>query len=93
MSISDELIDRISTETGRRLVDKARTGRRQALAAIAKVEVVLTTDGNTTWTEIFDRPPTLRQIAERAGIDTYVVSVRMRRMSLRERIALRIAAE
>ncbi|MFZ5709660.1 MAG: hypothetical protein ACOY4T_08260 [Pseudomonadota bacterium] len=67
MGISEELIERLSSETGRLLTDRARAGRRRALASIARVVVTLTRDGTTTWEEHFDRPPTLGRIVERPG--------------------------
>jgi hypothetical protein len=93
MGISEELIERLSSETGRLLTDRARAGRRRALASIARVVVTLTRDGTTTWEEHFDRPPTLGRIVERAGADVFVVAVAMRRRSLRERFLMRVAAE
>ncbi|MFN0113428.1 MAG: hypothetical protein ACKVPY_01995 [Paracoccaceae bacterium] len=93
MGVSEELIDRLSSETGRMLSERARAGRRRALAAISRVVVTLTRDGSDTWEEHFDRPPTLAKLLERAGPNAFVVSVAMRRRTLRERVMMRIAAE
>ena len=93
MSISDELISRLSSETGRRLLQAARAGRRRAVATISKCCVVITDDGYETREAIFAAPPTLAQLSERVGGDAFVVSVKMRRISRRERDRFQIAAE
>lgn len=93
MSIDDALIDRLSSEVGRRLLMKARIGRKMAIQRISRFAVTLTRDGHTTWEEVFDAPPTLEQIRARAGNGVFVVAVRLRKQSLRERIRVAIAAE
>jgi hypothetical protein len=93
MSIEEALIDRLSSEAGRRLAQRARAGRQRALERISRFEVTLTRDGVSTWAELFDRPPTLEDIRVRAGGEAFVVAVRLKRRSLRERIRLAIAAE
>lgn len=93
MSIEESLIDRLSTEAGRRLLLKARAGRKEAIQRISRFAVTLTRDGRTTWDEMFDAPPTLEQIRARAGKDVFVVAVRLQKQSLRDRIRLAIAAE
>lgn len=93
MTVNTDLIDRLSTEAGRRLSDTARAGRRRALARISRCCVTITRDGKTTQEVFFDETPTLGQIVARVGLDCYVVSVGMKRRSLRERIRLALAAE
>lgn len=93
MTVSEELIQRLSTEVGRRLTEKARAGRRRAVAQISRCCVTLTRDGQTTFEEFFDRTPTLGELAARAGQDAYIISLRMTRRPLRERMRLRLAAE
>lgn len=93
--VPDELIDRLSSETGRRLVEKARKGRRRAVSRISKFAVTVTHDGVATEELIFDRAPTLAEIAARVGDQAFVVSVRLKRKGLRERarLLLPLAAE
>lgn len=93
MTVNNDLIDRISTETGRRLSEKARAGRRRALARISRCCVTVTRDGQTTQEIFFEQTPTLGQIVARVGPECYVVSVAMKRRPLRERIRLAFAAE
>jgi hypothetical protein len=93
MTITDELINRLSTETGRRLSARAREGRRQAVAKISHCCVTVTRDGRSTREEIFDKTPTLGQLMARVGPDYYVVSISMRHQSLRQRARLLLAAE
>jgi hypothetical protein len=93
MSIDDALVDRLSTEAGRRLVKTARAGRRQAVERISRFAVTVTRDGVRSWEEIFEHPPTLEQIRARVGGQAFVVAVRIKRKSLRERFGLAIAAE
>ena len=93
MSISDELINRLSSETGRRLMERAREGRKAAVAKISHCCVTVTRDGRTLREEMFDKTPTLGQIVDRVGPECYVVSVEMRRQSLRQRARLLLAAE
>lgn len=91
--VPDELIDRLSTETGRRLAHEARRGRKRALSRISHFVVTVTQDGVTTRELTFEAAPTLRQIADRAGDEAFIVAIGMKRRSLRERIRLALAAE
>lgn len=93
MSIEEALIDRLSTEAGRRLLMKAKVGRKEALQRISRFAVTVTRDGQTTWEEMFDAPPTLEQLRARVGGEAFVVAVRLRKKSLRERVRMAIAAE
>jgi hypothetical protein len=93
MTVTDELIDRLSSEAGRRLTDKARAGRRRALAKISRCCVTVTSDGKTTQDMFFDQTPTLGQIVARVGPECYIVAIGMKRRPLRERIRLALAAE
>ena len=88
--VSDELVERLSTETGRRLCEKARKGRRRALRRISHFAVLVTYDGVTTEEITFETAPTLSQIAARTGQDAYIVSIGMKRRSLRERFGLNL---
>lgn len=92
MTVSNDLIERLSTETGRRMIDTARQGRRRALATISHICVTVTTDGQTTREELFDERPTLGQIVDRVGPKAYVVSITLKRKSLRDRIRLAFLA-
>lgn len=89
-NVSDELIDRLSTETGRRLSDQARKGRRRLLSRLSHFAVTITYDGVATEELTFTTAPTLGQIAARAGKNAFVVAVRLKRKSLRERIGFRL---
>ncbi len=93
MTVTDELIDRLSSETGRRLMERARTGRRRALSKISRCCVTITLDGQTTREVLFDRTPTIAQILDQVGPEAFIVSVGMKRRPLRERIRLALAAE
>jgi len=88
--VSDELIDRLSSETGRRLTDQARKGRRRLLSRISQFAVTVTYDGVGTEELTFATVPTLAQIAARAGDEAFVVAIGMKRKSLRERMRLRL---
>lgn len=92
MTVSNDLIERLSTETGRRMIDHARHGRIRALAHISRVCVTVTRDGRTTREELFDQTPTLGDIIDRVGPEAFIVSIKMKRKSLRERIRLALAA-
>lgn len=93
MTISDDLINRLSTETGRRLMSRARDGRRRAVAKISHCCVTVTRDGKNTQEEMFDKTPTLGELVARVGPDFYVVSIMMKQKSLRQRARLLLAAE
>jgi hypothetical protein len=99
MTISEDLIDRLVTETGSRLTDdlassetglrltwRARARRRRAIEKISECCVTVTEDGHTTWDETFPRPPTLGALVDRVGQGAFVVSVAMRRRTLRDRV-------
>lgn len=92
-NVPDELIERLSTETGQRLTAQARRGRRKALSQISHFVVTITHDGVATEELIFEAAPTLGQIAARAGDGAFIVAIAMKRKSLRERFRLRLAAE
>lgn len=91
--LPDELIERLSSETGRRLTAQARRGRRRAISYISHFVVTVTHDGVSTEELTFDAAPTVGQIAARAGAEAFIVAIAMKRKSLRERIRLRLAAE
>jgi len=93
MTVSTELIDRINMETSQRLAARARQGRLRALDVISHWCVVVTDDGDKTRDLIFEKSPTIGQIAEQADPDAYLVSIGKRKKSLRERVRLVIAAE
>lgn len=93
MKLTTDLIDRLSTETGRRLGDLARRRRKQALTRLSRHFVVITDDGITTRETMFEQPPTLGQLIDRVGPDVFVVAVRMQRKSLRARFRQALAAE
>lgn len=93
MKLTTDLIDRLSTETGRRLGDLARRRRKQALARLTRHFVVVTDDGITTRETMFEQPPTLGQLIDRVGADVFVVAVRLQRKSLRARVRQALAAE
>ncbi len=95
LHVSDELIDRLSSETGRRLTDRVRKSRRRSLSRISHFAVTVTYDGVTIEELTFDAAPTLAQIIARAGDQAFVVSIGMKRKSLRERamMLLPLAAE
>jgi len=76
--ITENLIKRLDQQAAQRLANKVREGRRRALASISRCCVVVTDDGHETRELIFDQPPTIGQLAERVGPDTWVVSVSMR---------------
>lgn len=91
--IAEDLVDRLSSEVGVRLIKTARRRRLRALSSLRECRVLVTRDGEGTWEEIFSRPPTLGEIASRVGSSAYVVSVRMKARTIRERLGFGIAAE
>ncbi|SPH17061.1 hypothetical protein DEA8626_00575 [Defluviimonas aquaemixtae] len=93
MTVSNELIERLSTETGRRLSERARNGRRRALSRHAHFCVTITVDGQNTHDVYFEDTPTLGDIFDRIGPGVYIVAVTMKRRPLRERLRLALAAE
>lgn len=93
MTVSNELIERLSTETGRRLNERARLGRRRALSRNARFCVTITVDGQSTHDVYFEDTPTLGEVFDRVGPEVYVVAVSMKRRPLRERLRLALAAE
>ncbi len=93
MTVTDKRIDRLSRETGRRLIEHARTGRRRAVASISRCCVTVTLDGQTTREVLFEHTPTIAQIFDRVGPGVFIVSIGMKHRPLRERIRLALAAE
>lgn len=93
--VSDELIDRLSSETGRRLTERVRKDRRKALSRISHFAVTVTYDGVKTEELRFDVAPTLADITARVGDEAFIVAIGMKRKSLRERarLLLPLAAE
>ena len=79
MTIAATLIDRLNSETGRRLVSLAQRKRQTAVAAISRFYVVITDDGRVTRETTFDRPPTLGELVDEVGPGACVVAVQMRR--------------
>lgn len=79
MTVSDRLIDDISSETGRQLAERARQRRHRALGAVAQYCVTFTEDGRNTREILFSHPPTMRQMTGVLGPEAFVVSVRMHR--------------
>lgn len=92
MAISEDLISRLDGEAGQHLLDKARTGRKRALEHITTYAVTLTIDGQSTWEEVFDRPPTLEQVAARVGTKVFVLGMRKRRRGLTSRFLAALVA-
>ncbi|MCX8507589.1 MAG: hypothetical protein ORN49_01705 [Rhodobacteraceae bacterium] len=93
MSIDERLIHRLTVETGERLLGRARDGRVKALQSIRAFVVTLTRDGARSREEIFDEPPTVGQIAARAGNEVFVVSVKLQNRARSARLVEVIAAE
>ncbi len=93
MTITTTLIDRLSSETGRRLSALAGRGRRHALASISRFYVVVTDDGVETRETIFEQPPTLGQLTDEVGREVFVVAVQMRRRRISRSATTAIAAE
>ncbi|MFZ5709659.1 MAG: hypothetical protein ACOY4T_08255 [Pseudomonadota bacterium] len=91
--IAEELVDRLSGEVGHRLLAKARRQRVRALGTLRECRVTVTRDGEGTWEERFERPPTLAELVSRVGPSAYVVAICMKSRSLRERLRFGIAAE
>jgi hypothetical protein len=91
--IAEDLVDRLSSEVGQRLVKTARRRRVRALSLLRECRVLVTRDGDGTWEEVFASPPTVGEIVARVGATAYVVSVRMKARTFRERFGFGIAAE
>jgi hypothetical protein len=96
--ITEDLIDRLSSEAGRRLGQKARIGRVRALALLTEARVLVTRDGAGTWEEVFDGPPTLGELIARIGPRAYVIRLvtharRARRGGADQGVLRRLAAE
>jgi hypothetical protein len=91
--ITENLIDRLNAEVARRMTEKARARRLDALASLPRDYIAtVTLDGQQTREITFDRPPTVEDLAD-AAPNHFVVAVRMARRSLRERVRQAIAAE
>jgi len=91
--IAENLIDRLNAQAARRMSEKVRTGRVDALASLPRTYIAtVTRDGRQTREITFDRPPTANALAD-AAPDHFIVAVRMARRSLRERVTQAIAAE
>ncbi len=58
-----------------RMDDDLRERRRAALKAASKVSVQITSDGQSVRELIFDTPPTLAQLVERAGAEAFVLAI------------------
>jgi hypothetical protein len=91
--ISDDLIDRLSTEAGRRLAQKARIGRIRALSVLTEARVLVTRDGAGAWEEVFDGPPTLADLIARIGPRAYVIRLATHARNARSGSLRRLAAE
>lgn len=64
-----------SRALAQRMADELRGRRRAALKAASKVSVQITRDGRSVSELIFDTPPTLAQLVERAGADAFVLAI------------------
>lgn len=90
---TEKLADRLNADAVRRMAEMVRLGRRRALLSVSRCSVVVTDDGRETRELMFDEPPTIGQLTERAGPDVWVVSVAMRRVPRTARQRRAIAAE
>ncbi|MCB6177536.1 hypothetical protein LHP98_05250 [Rhodobacter sp. Har01] len=85
--IEVNLFERLDAEAARRMTEKAREGRKRALAALHRHYVIVTDDGRNMQEVWFEQPPTIQELLARIGPDRWVVSVGMRRRSLRNLLA------
>lgn len=75
MSWDRDRYDYQSRALAQRMADGLRERRRVALKAASKVSVQITRDGQSVSELIFDTPPTLAQLVERAGADAFVLAI------------------
>lgn len=83
----EPLLLRLHERVAREMCQKVRDGRTRALAALHRHYVIVTDDGRKTQELWFEQPPTIQELSERIGPDLWVVSVGMRRRSLRNLLA------
>lgn len=84
MTIHTNRFDYIGRSTAGRIGHNVRDRRRKALDSVCDICVKVTGDGGTLHELIFDHPPTLNELLERAGQDVFLVSVQKRRREMRE---------
>lgn len=75
MSWDRDRYDYQSRALAQRMEDGLRERRRVALKTASKVSVQITRDGQSVSELIFDTPPTLAQLVERAGADAFVLAI------------------
>jgi hypothetical protein len=85
--VSEPLLLRLHERVARETSQKVREGRKRALAALHRHYVIVTDDGRQTKEVWFEQPPTIQELSDRVGPDRWVVSVGMRRRSLRNLLA------
>lgn len=85
--ITEPLLVRLNERAAREAMQKVRDGRKRALAVLHRHYVIVTDDGRNTQEVWFEQPPTIQELSERIGPDRWVVSVGMRRRSLRTLLA------
>ncbi len=91
--ISDDLIDRLSSEVGRRLGRKARIRRIRALSVLAEARVLVAREGAGTWEEVFDGAPTLAELIGRVGPGAQVIRLVMNARRTQAGAPQKLAAE
>ena len=86
--------DYIGRMRQQRLAEELRDRRREAIRAVSQVSVQVTSDGKSVDELIFDRPPTLAELMESAGPDSYVIAIeRLHRAPKAAAVSRPMAAE
>lgn len=85
--VNEPLLLRLHERVARETAQKVRDGRKRALAALHRHYVIVTDDGRKTQEIWLKQPPTIQELFDRVGPDRWVVSVGMRRRSLRNLLA------
>ena len=87
------LVDKVQAESGARLSELVRKGRRDALQWVSRYRVVVSEDGTNSRTLQFEHPPSLAQIADVVGADVFIVSFDVVRKARNEVVMPTFVAE
>ena len=75
MTIEQDRYDYRGRVLSRRMTEAMRERRQAALKGASKVCVQVTSDGQTISELIFDTPPTLAELVNRAGAGAFVLAI------------------
>jgi hypothetical protein len=88
----NDRFDFLGRSVSARMEQKLREGRRRALGAVASCRVTLTLDDGVTREELFQSTPTFREVVERIGMDTTVVSLAVARQKMASKARMVVPA-